>query len=332
MISGDGSTIAFVSKATGLVWLNPQDTVQTQQIYVYNRQIGKIVSRASVNSYSEPAEISSLWTGEGVCASPALSRDGSILTYHARARNLSESYQRRLRDLNGNPEETADRRKEHVYWRRLSSDGRLHALKPGTGLAVRPMSVSDGSTWALAPERWQSGRDDWPQAVGTVLCDGLGSNCLEVTDPTTLPRLLDDNPFIGSETEGALSYDLIPFVSEVLFPLAENVGTRSVVVRVSIPVDALAFNIAEDGVEKAIVILRFTLIDTEGRRQLAFAEPFEYTLTAWELEGSAGTTYQREVEFDVPPGSYELEIMLEDTLTSRVGYAIRPLDVPGSGY
>ena len=78
-ISADGNFVAFYSKASNLV---PNDTNNSEDIFVYNRQ-NKIIKRVSVNSSGEE--------GDNNSNSPSISADGRFVAFESLASDLIDN-------------------------------------------------------------------------------------------------------------------------------------------------------------------------------------------------------------------------------------------------
>ncbi len=106
-------------------------------------------------------------------------------------------------------------------------------------------------------------------------------------------------------------------------------GRRTEVLRVRIPFKEMSFADTEKGQVKATMVLRVTLFDAKGGRVFGTDQPVAVAKRKDELSGIAGDAHDQEVRFPAPePGRYRLELILEDAVTSRVGYISQEFEVP----
>lgn len=80
-ISGDGSTVAFVSSASNLV---PNDTNQNEDVFVHNLATGS-TERVSIDSFGNQASGGALFPGSGF---PSVSSNGQLISFSSFADNL----------------------------------------------------------------------------------------------------------------------------------------------------------------------------------------------------------------------------------------------------
>ncbi len=105
-------------------------------------------------------------------------------------------------------------------------------------------------------------------------------------------------------------------------------GKRHAQISVKIPIKEMSFTDAGGGVKKASMTLHVTVSDSKKEKLISVDGPIIVQKTQDELLRGVDSAAEHQVAFDIAPGSYQIELVLEDDLTLRVGYLTQSLAVP----
>ncbi len=121
----------------------------------------------------------------------------------------------------------------------------------------------------------------------------------------------------------------IPFGWEARFAPGDEAGVRRIDVQLSLRMEAFIFH-ADQGIYRTRMVISALLLSDAGEPVAETAEPIVLEVPLDELEARADEIVDRTISLQAPPGTYTLELVLEDaSLGYRTVYR-ETLEVPSS--
>lgn len=224
-------------------------------------------------------------------------------------------------------------RKEFLWW---YGKLKIPVLEPNEAFAFTELH-NDGRMYLLPPAPDFGSSVDRAQAEAEVRAASqymlpykydLASNVMNERK-VAHPELNYDELLLTGKVTTEYQVKMIAFTWNASFS-AGSAGRTRVDLTIGLPLKEISFENLEGGKARATLGVTASLLSAKGEQVAAAEDKITLEKTAAELNADTDAVQQKKLSTEVPPGTYRLQIVVEDTLTGRVGLIEQDLSVPAS--